>query len=408
MLDKLLVELSLIDRKYEKTNRVDECRFNIFSLLRRESDEVALHSRFIGELLNPKGTHNQGGIFQRLLLQQLSESSQKFNGEFTLEVERTLGERGRIDLLLIGKHDVIVIENKIYAQDQDKQLERYNLAMNDYFHDKKKHLYYLTLFGEEPSTTSLGSLNSGEVQCISYLTVITEWLESCIREVYDLPSLRETIIQYRKLVEKLTGQTLSEMHKMEIRGLLLQGHNFNYALQIEEVLSEVKAELQRTVWVELQASLSMHDYDFTFVNYKFEERDMKVCNSFYQTYNRSLYYGLQHKILTFEDYSVHFYLEVDHCFYYGFTICKNGTRGAYKDEFAKKLPKLNELLKTLVQTSSEDELWIAWKYSGDKINFKNFNEGNSAKLADSTYRKAWVENVTKDVVELLKSVPVDL
>lgn len=54
MIDKLLKEISLINLKYEKLQEVTESDFNVFSILRNESDEVALHSRFIGELLNPE------------------------------------------------------------------------------------------------------------------------------------------------------------------------------------------------------------------------------------------------------------------------------------------------------------------------------------------------------------------
>lgn len=34
--------------------------FNIFSILKMETDEVKTHSAFLAELLNPKGSHGQG------------------------------------------------------------------------------------------------------------------------------------------------------------------------------------------------------------------------------------------------------------------------------------------------------------------------------------------------------------
>ncbi len=43
-------------------------QFNLFSVLRSESDEVRLHSRFIAEILNPKGSHGFGSYFLGELL----------------------------------------------------------------------------------------------------------------------------------------------------------------------------------------------------------------------------------------------------------------------------------------------------------------------------------------------------
>ncbi|MEZ9449461.1 PD-(D/E)XK nuclease family protein [Vibrio splendidus] len=402
MIDKLLKEISLINLKYEKLQEVTESDFNVFSILRNESDEVALHSRFIGELLNPEGSHNQGEVFQQIFLQQLQDENLRFKSQFSLEVERHMGKHGRVDLLLSSQRDAIVIENKINAADQPKQLQRYKEALSDYHCSKTKHLYYLTLFGTAPSEESLGSLSCEEVNCISYKTDIKQWLTSCAREVYDYPLLRETIIQYRKLIEKLTGQTLNEDQKVDMKNLLLEGDNFKNALTIEEVITDVKAELQKTIWIDLQAALKSSGYDFSFVNYKFEEISMDVCQNFYQSYKRSSYYGLQYKVLTFGEHSVHLYLEVDHCFYYGFTVCKNNQRGLFRDELQSKESDLKNKLETLIGANNDDdEWWLAWKYSSDKMNFKNF-QGKTAKLGNPVFREQWISNVTTDVVELLR------
>ncbi|MBO0201250.1 PD-(D/E)XK nuclease family protein, partial [Vibrio alginolyticus] len=79
---RFLKEVYLINLKYEKLNEVTESGFNIFSILRNESEEVALHSRFIGELLNPNGSHGQGRLFQQLFLQQLQGENTFFKGQF--------------------------------------------------------------------------------------------------------------------------------------------------------------------------------------------------------------------------------------------------------------------------------------------------------------------------------------
>lgn len=66
-----LDSIEIIKWKYEKVLQQAQQDFNIFSILRSESDEVYLHSQFLAELLNPKGSHNQGDILLGLFLQQV-------------------------------------------------------------------------------------------------------------------------------------------------------------------------------------------------------------------------------------------------------------------------------------------------------------------------------------------------
>lgn len=402
MIDDLLKHISLINLKYEKLQETKGNDFNIFSILRKENDEVALHSRFIGELLNPDGTHSKGFVFLRLFLQQLNSEISIDENNFSLHIERQIGNYGRIDLLLVSQNDVIVIENKIDAIDQPKQLERYNDAVSEYFGLKNKHLIYLTLFGDSPSEASLGYLKQNNITCISYSNFINEWLTQCAREVYDSPSLRETIIQYRKLVEKLTGQTFTEVQKMELKTLILENDNFESALAIQEVMKDVKSGLQKKVWVELQTSLKNEGFDFNFVNHKFEPVGFEVCDNFYKANNRCYHYGLQHKILNFGDYGVHLYIEVEDRFYYGFAVSKCGERGQFRDELFFQEPELKNNLDILIDSDGNCEWWLAWKYSTDKINFRNYLEGNSSKLSNPDYRTKWINDVKDDVVQLIK------
>ena len=63
---------------------------------------------------------------------------------------------GRIDIVIKLKETVIVIENKIYAPDQDNQLIRYK---NEYPFSK---LYYLTLDGHFPHDKSINYCINGD------------------------------------------------------------------------------------------------------------------------------------------------------------------------------------------------------------------------------------------------------
>lgn len=105
-----------------------------------------------------------------------------------------------------GNH-AIIIENKIYAQDQPAQLLRYtNFARDNYPHGYR--LLYLTLDGKEACDDSAQGC---PYQCISYKNEISKWLEECARISFDRPLVRETIRQYINLIKQLTNQSMGTL-----------------------------------------------------------------------------------------------------------------------------------------------------------------------------------------------------
>ncbi|WP_169793796.1 PD-(D/E)XK nuclease family protein [Pseudomonas trivialis] len=94
--------------------------FNLFTLLRSSSDEVRLHSRYLAFLLNPQGAHGAGTKLLQLLLAALNIEGFDCT-EVTVEVEYR-----NVDILIRNsKRQAVIIENKLYAADQDAQLHRY-------------------------------------------------------------------------------------------------------------------------------------------------------------------------------------------------------------------------------------------------------------------------------------------
>lgn len=59
----LFKELSVLIELNMKFDNQQGENFNLISLLGMERDEVRTHSRIVGDLLNPKGSHGQGGVF---------------------------------------------------------------------------------------------------------------------------------------------------------------------------------------------------------------------------------------------------------------------------------------------------------------------------------------------------------
>ena len=207
----LISKIEIIKRKYENVKKQKDL-FNVFKVLELENKEKK-HSAFIAELLNPKSFHKQSSRYLKLFCRQLNW---KCDNLCNVSCEKSIKSKkygdGFIDIFIEAneKENCIVIENKIYADDQDNQLAKY--------HDvyPKALLLYLTLDGKDPSTKSLDGLSSNLYKNISYKTFVVEWLNNCLRETNPKYRIYSLIEQYRELILKLTGQGMIQEEKREI------------------------------------------------------------------------------------------------------------------------------------------------------------------------------------------------
>lgn len=211
------------------------------------SDEVHLHSMFLANLLNPKGSHGQRGKFLAAFLKMLQKpfsaiSTDNLELDITnasVEVEKYIGrqtdsEGGRIDIYLTdGKHSII-IENKIYAGDQHHQMLRYwNYGMSQKGDDTEKSfvLIYLTLDGCSPSKESLGEdLKENDIVCLSYKSDIRGWLDRCVELASRTPLVRETINQYISTIDILTNNVMED--NKELLDILCKEENLDAVFDI--------------------------------------------------------------------------------------------------------------------------------------------------------------------------------
>jgi len=96
---------------------------NFFSILKLENREIR-HSNFLGWLLDPKGSHHLGDIFLRWFLKDIFSSGKcKSIDEFIIDGYnlsdlKIYREWSNIDILLVGKDFVVVIENKIFSKER--------------------------------------------------------------------------------------------------------------------------------------------------------------------------------------------------------------------------------------------------------------------------------------------------
>ncbi len=256
---KILLEnvRDIIQKSREAANKNGE-KFNVFSILKMERKENATHSAFIGELLNPKGSHQQGKVFLAKFLEIIKSDTLDINTT-SLKLEKTIGERndktktgGRIDIYLFDKKgNTVSIENKIDAGDQNSQIERYCNHNKD-----RNTVFYLTLNGNEPTKESKGELKANEDYfVISYKGHIIKWLQDCL-ELELKPILKETIRQYLVLIKKLTF-TMDTTYQEELYKEIL--NHFDTASYIsanfKKALAKIAEDVRQKVIKELNKRL---------------------------------------------------------------------------------------------------------------------------------------------------------
>lgn len=230
--------LLTLAKHYESSLKVAE-GYNLFKVLRSPSDEVRLHSRFLGDLLNNNGLHGLGVKPLKLLFEMLNISPINDNFNFEMHVEHK-----NIDLYLVNNatKQAIIIENKIYALDQELQLLRYyNTAISEGYTDVI--ILYLTLDGHEPSSYALKDGYrelKRPVKTISYKNDISKFIQKLAGKSAQLPALRESLIQYLDIIKGLTGMSTNSLYIKELKQLLLDTRAVDIVAPLQQALQELK------------------------------------------------------------------------------------------------------------------------------------------------------------------------
>ena len=207
--------------------------------------------------------HGFGTVFLESFIKKLSIKTIPANLNFSkskVTVEKDIGPRndsekegGRIDIFIEipdnnGKDWAFIIENKIYAEDQNLQLRRYkNYADKKY--PGRNFIIYLTLNGKDPSQESV-DISDADLEKnpdlqywiqISYKDFIKKWLEDCIELIGNQNSrVLENVKQFLGQIKKLTGQ---DMEEKEIIDLLAKDDNFAVARIIHQKYEKAKQKL---------------------------------------------------------------------------------------------------------------------------------------------------------------------
>jgi len=370
-MDDLLHTVALLRARYQRAPG-----FSLFSVLRSSSDEVRLHSRFLAFLLDPKATHNQGTALLSLLLKRLDIQ------DFDLETAMVEVEYQNIDILVRNhSRQAVIIENKIYAGDQDEQLWRYHQRMQTEGY-REIWTTYLTLDGAEPSEQSRKSL---PVMLLSYETEIIAWLKDCIPLVAREPGVRESVFQYIELLQKLTSSDQGELYMNKLKEQLLQGENLFVIADINHAFKSVLADLQFDVWERMTAcqagqypQLGKPECTVT----------KEAVSAYYKKAKNSKFIGLWFPF-TFMKGGV--YVELNHRLYCGY-YCDG-------EQYPEDRKRLFALSREMAPSNRSSD-YLFWKYPAVNVNFHAPTHEDLALLRDSETRQSIAVSLINDAYEL--------
>ena len=255
---KRIVETERV--QFEERRMRGEC-FNVFDILGLSANETRTHSAIIAELLSPNGSHGMQDIPLSLFLKLINSRVCQFDfntKSVKVITEKDIGsvnfqeeEGGRLDIIVESGKKAIIIENKVYADDQEKQLIRYHNYATQHYGEGNYVLLYLCLNAHEASDASTKSKNtelkvSESYYPISYNSEIQQWIKDCLAASYDKPLVRETLRQYLDLIISLTNGMGNNNEKI----IELMKMNSSAVTRILKVQDEYKQKVIETELIE--------------------------------------------------------------------------------------------------------------------------------------------------------------
>ena len=244
-MEKTLLEIvQKIVSKYEALDALTQRNFNML-ISGNVGTKETFHSFFIADLLDPNGTHGQKDLFLQLFWKNVLGQKYKLKKP-AVWAEYVIKDDRRIDIV-IGEDEKIsaAIEMKIYAKDSQNQLKDYFTFIKLNNSDAK--LYFLTLFGDSAWDESSKDV---DYTPISFSKDIYNWLENCIKEVYDKPNIRESLFIYKNLIEKVTNKH-KEKGEDIVETLSKDSKTIKAASEIYEHYPKAWAAKEYEFWLDL-------------------------------------------------------------------------------------------------------------------------------------------------------------
>ena len=185
---------------------------NIAEIMNRHQLENQ-HSNIISFLLDANEKHHHPE-YGEAFLTILKNKGLVLKGNKIVSVERenSTDDARRMDLFIQTEKDYIIIENKINAEDQFRQLEDYKNFVEEHFTTYDNvFIVYLTPYGKEPSEKSITSdsltllKEQNRYISLSYKDDILHWLEKLTTRNSE-KELNAGLIQYMDVIRGITNQ----------------------------------------------------------------------------------------------------------------------------------------------------------------------------------------------------------
>ena len=217
--------------------------------------------------------------------------------------------------------------------------------INKNYSNDELEIVYLTLDGSEPNEESTKGLTKEEKEkiiTISYKENIIVWIDDCIKEVAEVPIMRETLIQYKSLLKKITGKEDKKMIK-EIEKLVLSNNEYlKMIYKIDDVLREIKIDLQFKFWKKLEEKLN----EIAVKRKMSLENKLEFPNFHYSIdLIKKKFFGLMYFIKEIENRGkLYLRIEVEDRVYYDFRIIDNNGKSNFNmidDYLEKEFKELN-------------------------------------------------------------------
>ena len=258
-----LLPLHYAEQERLKKEKEEGKCFNVFSALNMCSDEVRLHSRLLATLLNPKANHGLENEFLKLFLIALGLPEDYITHCKEQIVERPIGEvtettGGRIDIILEDRGHAVIIENKIYAGDQPNQLLRYHNYGVKTFGENNFKLVYLTLYGSDPSASSLEGAHFNFIK-LSYAQDILKLLEKLVK-TQPVKPVHHTIKDYITIIKQLTHQDMDTKYQQSIIEEAIKYDNIDVTSELLLLQEQIGDKLRRDYIIKPLKDLGFNEH----------------------------------------------------------------------------------------------------------------------------------------------------
>lgn len=191
--------------------------YNPLLCVQKMHDEVWMHSGMLCSLLDTRGLHYQENLFLDLFLDEIN-LKEWFGDSKNASVKK---EYKNIDIFISNGKKHIILENKIWAGDQQGQIARYIQEIEKEYETSDDNLavIYLTIEeGKKPKEWSLSNeekkweIQDDALVCngerilykqISYEKEIIQWLEKARYEVCNIQNLDSALGFYIDVLQQL-------------------------------------------------------------------------------------------------------------------------------------------------------------------------------------------------------------